>query len=153
MLGQLFEEGRGQLHKELDNTRRRGLRKPSIGGLIGDPSNDSFEPVADEMGVKDCIMSMTHGINNLAKALEIKARIDSGSGRSGTFANLVMRPVGAVSNYSDLSKFVLGVGVVTGDWDFEIHRDERLEDAMQDPKRAGAITAAIQRVCASKIPS
>ena len=96
---------------------------------------------------------MTECINKMAEALGLGAVVIDGTGRSGTSADLVIRPVGAVSNNTDLSKFVLGVGAVRCNQDFELERGERLEDALQDPERAPVIAKAIQEVCTTRISS
>ena len=37
-----------------------------------------------------------------------------------------------------------------GDWQFQLKRGERLEDALHDPKRIGGIVQAIQQVGANE---
>ena len=139
-----------QLLEQLDNAEC-GWDMPSLGGNRRRPSHNTFPPAANEVVVRDCVIQMAGYINGMALAHGFAAVIRHCRRRSRSFADLVIRSVGAVSNHQDISKYVLGVGAVKHERDFELQRGEGLENALQDPQRAPAIIKAVQEVCTTRI--
>ena len=138
-----FRERSRELFSSLDDTER--IYCQPVGNIL---PGKSVPPAADECEVRGhVVVSLLHSVNTTAERLEIPVQCNGGgSGRSMSFTDLVVRPAGAQSNPADLSSQILGTGEVKGDWQFQLKRGERLEDALHDPKRIGGIVQAIQQV-------
>ncbi|CAL8468906.1 g8447 [Coccomyxa elongata] len=135
------------LFNSLDNTERV-YRQPVMVSDIR--PGHSYKPAADEAEVRGCLVYMMFtSINTTARILGIAMNFCSGgSERSMSFTDLLVRPAGAQSNPNSLSSQVFGVIEVKGDWEFQLERGERLEEALHDPNRSGEIVQAIQQVLA-----
>ena len=137
-----FLERSRELFNSLDDTERIYCRP--VGNIL---PGKSVLSAADECEVRGRVVSLLDSVNTTAERLEIPVQCTGGgSGRSMSFTDLVVRPAGAQSNLADLSSQILGTGEVKGDWQFQLKRGERLEDALHDPKRIGGIVQAIQQV-------
>lgn len=141
-----FRERSRELFNSLDNTERIYCR-PVCDILPG----ESMKSAADECEVRGRVVSLLDSVNTTAMRLKVPVECTGGgSGRSMSFTDLVVRPAGAQSNPADLSSQILGTGEVKGDWQFQLERGERLEDALHDPERIGGVVQAIQQVGASE---
>ena len=140
---QEFAQGSRELFDSLDNTQRLYTR--TVYDIMADKSMD---PAADEGEVRGLVVIvLLKSVNTAAKRLGIAAQYaGGGSGRSLSFTDLVVRPAGAHSDSADLSKQILGTGRVKGDWQWELRRGERLQDALHDPERSEGIVQAVQQV-------
>ena len=137
-----FLERSRELFNSLDDTER--IYCPPVGNIL---PGKSLLPAADKWEVRGHVASLLNSVNTTAKRLEIPVQCNGGgNGRSMSFTDLVVRPAGAQSNPADLSSQILGTGQVKGDWQFQLKRGERLEDALHDPERIGSIVQAIQQV-------
>ena len=140
-----FRDGARQLFDSVDNTQRVHER-PSSRVLPG----ATIDPAADEVEVRGAVVALLHSVNDIAQVLRIPVRCAGGGGeRSVSFADLVLRPAGALSDPAGLSGQILGTGAVKGDWDFRLERGERLEAALHDPERGAAIVQSVQQVRAT----
>ena len=130
-----FHERSRELFNSLDDIERIYCRP--VGNVL--PGKIVLS-AADECEVRGRVVSLLDSINTTAETLEIPVQCTGGgSGRSMSFTDLVVRPAGAQSNPADLSSQILGTGEVKGDWQFQLKRGERLEDALHDPRGLGAL--------------
>ncbi len=142
---ELREGARGLLNS-LDNTRR----------IYDEPycpvkDGGSFEAVADQADVFGIMMNLMYRVNDMLKQLGKSIRwVGGGGGRSMSYTDFIVRLTSSQSSLTDMSRQVLATILVKGDWDFDLKRGESLEDALNDPQRSEAITAAVQEVGADE---
>lgn len=113
------------------------------------PTYYTFRSAADESEVRGRVIGILDGVNKIAEMLGIPMKCSGGgSGRSMSFTDLVVRPADGQTDPNSVSSQIFGTVEVKGDWQFQLNRGERLEDALHDPKRTGAVV--IQQVGADK---
>ena len=141
-----FRERSRELFNGLDDTEH--IYPKTVSRIL---PRGSVLSAADECEVRGRVVIMLDSVNDIAQRLNIPVQCTGGgSGRSMCFTDLVVRPTGAQSNPANLSSQILGTGEVKGDWQFQLKRGERLEDALHDPKRIGNIVQTIQQVGANE---
>ncbi len=144
-----FLQGSRDLFNGLDNTERLYHRSLVLGFRPG--KDDIVRPAADEAEVRGCVVLLFNSINATAEMLGIPMECwNGGSARSLSFTDLLVRPAGAQTDTGALSSQVFGTIEVKGDWQFQLERGERLEDALHDRKRIGGIVQAVQQVRADE---
>ena len=131
-----FDEGSHEVLDRLDDSRRI-YGRPESGVLHGRRAETQDK-------VEMHLSRIMDGVNDAAEELSIPVHCCGGSGRCMSHAAMIMRPAGAHCSAAWLSKHILGVILVT--CDLQLHRGERLEDALRDPLRSERITALLQQV-------
>ena len=123
----------------LDNGRRN-YGRPECSGILG--RRVQRAETQDEVMMH--LSEFMDGVNDTAEELSIPVHCCDGFRRCTSHAEVIMRPAGAHSNPAWLSEHILGVVLVT--CDLQLHRGERLEDALRDSLRNEGIRALLQQV-------
>ncbi|KAL0028592.1 hypothetical protein WJX79_004062 [Trebouxia sp. C0005] len=137
---ELLSEAR-QLEADLDDTTH-AYKEISVTYTPG----LGISSPADECEVRGALVTLMHGIDTAAQIMGIGAEcVGGGSGRSLSFADLVVRKCGQSSNPEHLSALVLRAREVQGAWQLDLQRGEKLEDMLRDPKRIDTCVLALQQ--------